>query len=809
MSPPSDECPERADADSGWRRRKHLVDAPDGLLARLVARLPVPIHGKLLAAFAVMVLLLVAIGAVGLQVLGEANHRVEALASLQHKVAVYRGLQGNNRQLKQLLGEQFGGDINEIFSSGPTPVPALSNESVALTLRRLRQAYDVGHLEFVPTAAERTTLSRITADYGRFVTAMDTVLELHRAGKTIEAQKLQFNQARPIMDQIEGLTDRLANKAESDTLTLTNQNRSAYQNSRRVFVGVALGGAGLALLLGFAFSWSIIGPVRRVNDRLSEIAGGDFSTHVQLANRDELGELAVNLNTMNDELGRLYHDLETASRHKSEFLASMSHELRTPLNAIIGFSEVLRDQMFGPLNDRQADYLSDILSSGRHLLSLINDILDLSKIEAGKMELNVTTFSLPAVLENGLTMVRERATRHGITLGLDVAGDVSEVEADERKVKQILFNLLSNAVKFTPDGGRVDLRARQAGEAVQVAVADTGIGVDPADQVRIFEEFQQSGQQEGSGLGLPLSRSFVALHGGSMWMESEPGVGSTFTFTLPIRQIRPETVALAAHGVGATPEGPGMDGVAPTVLVVDDDPHSVELLMLYLEGAGFDVAVCWDGESGIKAAQRLRPAAIVLDITLPGLSGWDFLALAKDDEATAHIPVVIVSMLDERGRGFALGAVDYLVKPVNRDDLLATLRPLTVAGLNGGSCKVLAIDDDPMAVELIETVLSAEGFAVVGALSGEDGVRAAQAEHPGLIILDLFMPELDGFDVVERLRADPSTAQIPIVILTAKAIDAEDRERLAAHVAHLAAKASFSRAEFVDMVRRFCAHEVA
>ncbi|MGH9037426.1 MAG: sensor histidine kinase, partial [Acidimicrobiia bacterium] len=239
---------------------------------------------------------------------------------------------------------------------------------------------------------------------------------------------------------------------------------------------------------------------------------------------------------------RLYRDLETASRHKSEFLASMSHELRTPLNAIIGFSEVLLDRMFGEVNERQAVYLNDILTSGRHLLSLINDILDLSKIESGKMELDPSTFSLAPVLEAGITMVRDRATNHGIALRLDVASDTDAIEADERKVKQVVFNLLSNAVKFTPDGGRIDVTARRNGDWMEVAVRDSGIGIDPADQERIFEEFQQAGPREGSGLGLALARRFIVLHGGRLWVASEPGVGSTFTFALPLRLPTPAPV---------------------------------------------------------------------------------------------------------------------------------------------------------------------------------------------------------------------------------------------------------------------------
>src|SRR4029453_680756 len=262
-------------------------------------------------------------------------------------------------------------------------------------------------------------------------------------------------------------------------------------------------------------------------------------SRVDIPNRDELGALAANLNRMNGELGRLYRELEAASRPKSEFLANMSPELRTPLNAIIGFSEVLDDRMFGELNEKQAEYIRVILNSGRHLLSLINDILDLSKVEAGRMELELGTFNLRMALENALTLIRERAMRHELALGLTVDETLGDVVADERKFKQVLLNLLSNAVKFTPEGGRIDVRALHANGTVEVSVTDTGVGIAPEDQEAIFEEFRQVGhparKREGTGLGLALARKFVELHGGRLWVKSEGGRGSTFTFSLPAR----------------------------------------------------------------------------------------------------------------------------------------------------------------------------------------------------------------------------------------------------------------------------------
>jgi signal transduction histidine kinase/DNA-binding response OmpR family regulator len=754
-----------------------------------VARAPVPIRRKLVVAFGAVVCLLVTTAMIGVHALGQSNGRTETLATLQRKVSVYRQLQ-SDAAFKLYLG------TSALAETDPASLDA--------AVRQLNQAYDFERLEFL-ARDEGPLLGQIKAAYDQFVQVMTEAINLERGGALAQGQEVQRTQARPVADTLVRLTDELVNKAESDIATLVDQNQQDYRSSRRLFVAFAAGGIGLALLLGFAISLAIIRPITQMNRRLGELASGDFAQRVEVTNRDELGVLAANLNAMSDELGRLYDDLEAASRHKSEFLANMSHELRTPLNAIIGFSEVLLEQMFGPVNERQAEYLGDILSSGRHLLLLINDVLDLSKVEAGMMELELSTFAVPAVLEGGLTIVRERAAHHGIALSLDVGPDVSEVEADELKIKQVVFNLLSNAVKFTPDGGRVDLSARLVDDHVRVAVADTGIGIDPVDQVRIFEEFQQAGQREGSGLGLALARRLVMLHGGALSVESEPWVGSTFTFTLPVRQrATPTTGAAAPAPGGVSPTGSG-----PTVLLIEDDQQSVDLLTIYLEGAGFDVVVCRDGEAGIEAARRLHPAAIVLDVMLPHLDGWELLAQAKADDAIARIPVIIVSMLDERGRGFALGAADYLVKPVRRDHLLATLELLTGGrGVNGKS-KVLAIDDDPLAIALIETILEPAGFSVVAALGGEEGLRAARAERPALIILDLLMPEVDGFDVLEGLGADPTTRGIPVVILTSKTIDARDRERLSEQVAHLARKASFDRSEFVALVRRYCERQIA
>src|SRR6266496_3837901 len=286
-------------------------------------------------------------------------------------------------------------------------------------------------------------------------------------------------------------------------------------------------------------------PIRRTETRLAEIAAGDFSRHVEVPNRDEIGVLAANVNRMNDELGRLYGELETASRHKSDFLANMSHELRTPLNAIIGFSEVLREQMFGELNEQQLGYVDDVLEAGRHLLSLINDVLDLAKIEAGGMELELSEVAIPEVLRSAVSMHSERASRGGVELSLTTEPGQITISADGRRVRQIVFNLVSNAVKFTPADGCVDVSARLDGGQVEITVADTGPGIAPEELEAIFEEFKQATdgkRAEGTGLGLPLSRKLVELHGGRLWVESAAGNGSTFRFTLPVSPTEPASV---------------------------------------------------------------------------------------------------------------------------------------------------------------------------------------------------------------------------------------------------------------------------
>ena len=476
-------------------------------LSRAVGRIPTTVHTKLLAAFLAMVVLLVIVGAVGLRALSAVNRSAERLVILQRKIAAYRQIQH---------------DATTQLYSVATALLSPDERSLEATLRQLNQfGYDLDRMQFV-ARDEAELLGRVRDNYDEFVHVVTRVIDVIRRGRVAEGRTLQLERVVPLADRLERLTNELVNKAETDMVERIEAGQAVYGGSRSVVIGFAIGSVGLALLLGYAISWF---PAETL-DLLRA-----FATQ---------SALAIQNARLFREVEEKSRELEAASRHKSEFLANMSHELRTPLNAIIGFSEVLLERMFGEINPKQAEYLDDILASGRHLLSLINDILDLSKIEAGRLELDLAPFDLPVTLENALTLVRERASRHGIALDLAVDGRLGPSVGDERKVKQIVLNLLSNAVKFTPAGGRVGLRATPAGGAVEISVSDTGIGIAPEDQGAIFEEFRQVGtgsssKHEGTGLGLTLARKFVELHGGRIWVQSEAGKGSTFTFTLPVR----------------------------------------------------------------------------------------------------------------------------------------------------------------------------------------------------------------------------------------------------------------------------------
>ena len=535
--------PDVVAAPSALRRWAALARVK-GRFAGVVARAPAKVRTKLLIAFLAIAALLVLVSALGLQVLGQSNARVERLGALQLRSSQYQALAATALDLQEVLTvRQAGTPTLTPYTGGKALLGGrqwlLADRQVANVLSQIEVAGNEKQFEFVPPPAEERVLRQIHADYRTVLRAVDRIIVLDGQGVAGNKAALPYvRSARTTGDQLWISATNLAYRTSAETQALVKTNRSAYSRSRDLLVAVSAASVALALALGLVLSWSLIDPIQRTETRLSQIAAGDFSGRLDVQNRDELGSLATNVNRMNDELRRLYGELETASKHKSEFLANMSHELRTPLNAIIGFSQVLRQQLFGEVNEKQAEYLDDILSSGNHLLSLINDVLDLSKVEAGQVELEIDDFSLREALERGLVMVRERASKNSLRLSLELAPDVDIVRGDERRLQQVVFNLLSNAVKFTPAGGSVAVATARLDGEVKVSVTDTGPGIAPDDRERIFEEFQQTdvgvGQREGTGLGLALSKSLVELHGGRIWVESEAGRGSRFVFTMPL-----------------------------------------------------------------------------------------------------------------------------------------------------------------------------------------------------------------------------------------------------------------------------------
>ena len=506
---------------------------PLNAVVSALAHLPVPIHTKFLSVLGVLAALLIALGVIGLVVLGQANARGERVVELERRTAAYRDLRLETKtQLYAVVTALASPDAKTIDKA---------ERQLTLT------GYSIDRVEFVGSE-EADLVAQVATVHAQFAAATANTFALLRQGRVAEAQRAKAADVDPTADRLDRLTDQLVNRAESEVAQGVQDSKDAYANSQIVVLAFAGTSLILALALGLGIALSIIRPLRVIGAHVERIASGDFSGHITVENRDELGALAANIDRMNDQLGRLYEDLEAANRHKSEFLSNMSHELRTPLNAIIGFSEVLLERIFGDLNAKQADYLKDILSSGQHQLALVNDILDLSKVEAGHMELQLSSFSIKSVIDSGVAMLGERASRRGLSVEVDRDPSVDMIGADERKVKQVLFNLLSNAVKFTPEGGTISVRTRASADAIEISVSDTGVGIAPVDQARIFEAFGQAKagkSQEGTGLGLTLSRRLVELHGGKLSVKSAVGMGSTFMFSLPLRQGAPTAKILA------------------------------------------------------------------------------------------------------------------------------------------------------------------------------------------------------------------------------------------------------------------------
>ena len=477
---------------------------------------------------------------------------------------------------------------------------------------------------------------------------------------------------------------------------------------------------------------------------------------------------------------------EKSSRAKSEFLATMSHELRTPLNAIIGFSELMHDGKTGSVSADQQEFLGDILASSRHLLQLINDVLDLSKVESGKMEFHPEPVDLAKLVDEIQDVLRGVAAGKRIRLAATVDPGIGPVVLDPAKLKQVLYNFLSNAVKFTPEAGRVSVRAAPEGpDAVRLEVEDTGIGIRAEDLERLFVEFQQldagpARTHEGTGLGLALTKRLVEAQGGRVGVRSTLGQGSVFFAILP-RVARSSEVA-------ATPSAPprAARAGAPTILVIEDEAPDRAWLEQVFTATGYAVEAVASGAEAVARARVRVFDAITLDLLLPDVMAHDLVAAIRAEGPNRETPILVVTVVAEREAAAGFVVHDFLTKPVRSEDLLASLARAKVTP--DAPRPVLVVEDDPVSLRLAETALAGRGYRVVGAASGAAGLEAAEAESPAALVLDLKMPGMDGFDFLARYRATPDGRRTPVIVWTAKDLTHEDRVRLDGAVARVVAK---------------------
>ncbi|HLK65280.1 MAG TPA: response regulator [Bryobacteraceae bacterium] len=547
------------------------------------------------------------------------------------------------------------------------------------------------------------------------------------------------------------------------------------------------------------------------------LGGGDLSCYIKLSANDELGELANAFNDMaarlrktrgdltsaNAELESRHQELqvlmeaaETANQAKSQFLANMSHELRTPMNAIIGYSEMLTEEA---QDLGQEDFIPDlnkINAAGKHLLALINDILDLSKIEAGKMDLYLEAFSVHDMVRDVVTTMQPLIDKNANQLVVDVAPEIAAIRADLTKVRQGLFNLLSNASKFTK-GGKIELRVRseQVGSRSWVAfhVKDSGIGMTQEQAGKVFEAFTQADASTtrkygGTGLGLTITRKFCELMGGNITVESELGKGTTFTIRIPVEVRDPKTAETMVLVDEATPApAPATKKSAGCVLIIDDDPTVRELMQSFLGKEGYRVECATGGEEGLKRAHELHPDVITLDVAMPRMDGWSVLSALKADPGLHDIPVIMLTMVDNKSMGYALGAAEYMMKPINRERLISVIRKY---GSKHGQVPVLVVEDDPDTRYILKNTLEKDGWQVQTAANGRIALEMAASKLPGLVLLDLMMPEMDGFTFIDEFRRVPEGRRIPVIVLTAKDLTADDRRRLNGYVQSVVKKGS-------------------
>jgi two-component system NtrC family sensor kinase len=579
---------------------------------------------------------------------------------------------------------------------------------------------------------------------------------------------------------------------------------------------VLLAALGFAVLAGMFLAGRMVGPIQALRAGAERIGGGDLAQRIRIKTGDELEALADQFNDMAGRLQESYaglehkveertreveeksRQLEMASQHKSQFLASMSHELRTPLNAIIGLTEMMVTNAARFGTEKAAEPLRRVQRAGTHLLGLINQVLDLSKIEAGKLELSSDLVVLAPLITEVVDTARPLAEQNNNRLVVKSQENLGSLTVDPMRLRQILLNLLSNACKFTKRG-EVTLLARKMidqGNWIEFAVSDTGIGMTPEQQAKIFEEFTQADsstarQYGGTGLGLAITRKLARMMGGDVTLTSEAGKGSTFTVRLP---------ASTEVSVGdPISSDRGRSTRANCVLVIDDDATARELIADHLKAQGFSVVTAAGGVEGLKLAKELQPTAITLDVMMPDLDGWSVLAALRQNPELADIPVIMVSIVDEHRRGLALGAAGYLTKPIDREQLQRLIRRFMAPA---GPTRVLMVEDDALQRERMLGWLERPQWIVREAANGREALNVLREEKPDVILLDLMMPEMDGFEVVAALQKDAGSREIPVIVITSLDLNAKDRERLNSGVQSVLVKEKFRPEDLVERIRR-------
>ncbi len=529
-----------------------------------------------------------------------------------------------------------------------------------------------------------------------------------------------------------------------------------------------LGAITVFLMVGATIFWRALRASIAANDALQQL-------NTDLEQR--VAERTADLQAANRVAERARAVAEEANHFKTQFLANMSHELRTPLNAILNFTQFLADSEYGVLNKQQQMFQSRVLYNSEHLLGLINDILDLSKIEAGHMELDRELADLRPILQGVLSTAVGLTKEKNLMLTLDCDEQLPEVWMDKIRIRQVLLNLISNAAKFTNQGS-ITVRAIPTDDGfVQISVQDTGIGIAPEHQTFVFEEFRQvqsdlSRSYEGTGLGLPISKRLIELHGGRMWLTSIPAVGSTFFFTIPVVQGQMQRVQV---------EAPGMVADMPLIMIVDDDPDTQRIFTHLLQAAGYAVHNVVDSQIALAEIRRIRPALVILDLKMQPLDGWSVLAQIQDDPDLAELPVVICSIMDNDHErvGVLTNVTAYLHKPIRRDDLLAVIRRFAPPAT------ILIVDDDSDTHHSLGLLLEKRGYRVVAATNGTEALARMAQAVPDLVLLDLMMPDMDGFEVLAHMRATPELAKISVIVVTAKDLTLQEhiwlRERTNYH----------------------------